>query len=295
MNGFNRRLENFLDAPVPYIMGLLRRTHDLEELSCHRGAVCIVDIDGGEMDLPEELPAFPHERELADELRENIARFGGKDGADVLRQHAVEEAEDDDNDNVDANDTMDELNKMISKFESLSSSSRPSLASRNCAQQERLRLSVALREVFVNRFAHMLLSFEHFVIVASSSSASSTMAPNDTTQNFDKISFLSDQRRTDLPFLSRFLETQTFCSFVDGYVDGLDSAGGGLLYNSPFGVRLNALKGAVISKLSRNVVTYGPPMQSASASRWCARRRTSRAGGSRRPTSCCCAASRRSS
>ena len=23
-------LENFLDAPVPYIMGLIRRTHDLE-------------------------------------------------------------------------------------------------------------------------------------------------------------------------------------------------------------------------------------------------------------------------
>jgi hypothetical protein len=32
-------LENFLDAPVPYIMGLLRRTHDMN-VYC-RGSVCI--------------------------------------------------------------------------------------------------------------------------------------------------------------------------------------------------------------------------------------------------------------
>lgn len=81
-------LENFLDAPVPYIMGLLRRTHDIE-LS-KKGSVCIVDIDNGELDLPEELPEFPYERELIDEVRDNILKFGGKDGADILKEHAKE-------------------------------------------------------------------------------------------------------------------------------------------------------------------------------------------------------------
>ena len=38
-------LENFLDAPVPYIMGLLRPTTDLE-LYKH-GSVGILDIDHG--------------------------------------------------------------------------------------------------------------------------------------------------------------------------------------------------------------------------------------------------------
>ncbi len=38
-------LENFLDAPVPYIMGLLRRSHDHELYK--RGTVGIVDIDNG--------------------------------------------------------------------------------------------------------------------------------------------------------------------------------------------------------------------------------------------------------
>jgi len=46
-------LEAFLDAPVPYIMGLLRRDHDVE-LS-KKGSVCIVDIDSGELELPEEV------------------------------------------------------------------------------------------------------------------------------------------------------------------------------------------------------------------------------------------------
>ncbi len=40
-------METFLDAPVPYIMGLLRRTHDIELYK--RGTVAIVDIDNGEL------------------------------------------------------------------------------------------------------------------------------------------------------------------------------------------------------------------------------------------------------
>lgn len=44
-------LENFLDAPVPYMMGLVRRSHDMNIYN--RASVCIVDIDNGELELPE--------------------------------------------------------------------------------------------------------------------------------------------------------------------------------------------------------------------------------------------------
>ena len=63
-------LENFLDAPVPYVMGLLRRAHDVELYQ--RGGVCIVDIDNGELDLPEEVPDFPCESEFKDEIESVI-------------------------------------------------------------------------------------------------------------------------------------------------------------------------------------------------------------------------------
>ena len=67
----------------------------------------------------------------------------------------------------------------------------------------------AIREVFANRFAHLFLSYEHFVILPQSSSSAckdisgKSIAPSevlnltpqqqDTVANFDKISFLSDQ------------------------------------------------------------------------------------------------------
>ena len=66
----------------------LRRTHDIE-LS-KKGSVCIVDIDSGELDLPEELPEFPYEQELIKEIQDNIIKFGGRDGAEVLKEHAIE-------------------------------------------------------------------------------------------------------------------------------------------------------------------------------------------------------------
>ena len=66
----------------------LRRTHDIE-LS-KKGCVCIVDIDSGELDLPEELPEFPYEQELIKEIQDNIVKFGGRDGAEILKEHAIE-------------------------------------------------------------------------------------------------------------------------------------------------------------------------------------------------------------
>ena len=55
-----------------YYFFLTRRTHDIE-LS-KKGSVCIVDIDSGELDLPEELPEFPYEHELIEEIRNTIVR-----------------------------------------------------------------------------------------------------------------------------------------------------------------------------------------------------------------------------
>ena len=78
-------------------------------------------------------------------------RFGSRDGLD------------------DSSDTMEQLNQMISKFESLSSkpnsASKKAAGNNTAATLERLRLNNALREVFANRFCHIFLSYEHFVIL----------------------------------------------------------------------------------------------------------------------------------
>lgn len=82
---------------------------------------------------------------------------------------------------------------------------------------EEMKLNNAIREVFMNRFVYMLFSYDHFII--GNYRDKDTFANNrDSMQNFDKASFLSDQPESHLPFLSAFIETQMFASFVDNKI-----------------------------------------------------------------------------
>lgn len=62
-------------------------------------------------------------------------------------------------------------------------------------------LFIFIREVFVNRFAHMFHSYEHFVIIPTDEDlALTTPQQQESPQNFDKISFLSDQVMKDFSY-----------------------------------------------------------------------------------------------
>ena len=97
----------------------------------------------GELELPEELPEFPYESEFIQEIENAILKYGGQEGVHLLKEHAIEQRENLEssmNQNLssslcmpkrfgsrdgldDSTDTMEQLNQMISKFESLSSTS----------------------------------------------------------------------------------------------------------------------------------------------------------------------------
>uniref|UniRef100_A0A6I8QRB1 DENN/MADD domain containing 5A n=1 Tax=Xenopus tropicalis TaxID=8364 RepID=A0A6I8QRB1_XENTR len=86
--------------------------------------------------------------------------------------------------------------------------------------EEELRmhqLNIQVREVFANRFTQMFADYEVFVIQPSQDKES-WFTNREQMQNFDKASFLSDQPEPYLPFLSRFLETQMFASFIDNKI-----------------------------------------------------------------------------
>lgn len=87
----------------------------------------------------------------------------------------------------------------------------------NCERYfEEMKLNNSIREIFLNRFVYMLFSYDHFIIGNHNDKDSMTSANHrDSVQNFDKASFLSDQPASHLPFLSAFLETQMFTSFID--------------------------------------------------------------------------------
>ena len=93
----------------------------------------------------------------------------------------------------------------------------------------------------------MFLSYEHFVIIHNETDSETLdeeadldgLADKETQQNFDKISFLSDQNHTHLPFLSSFLETQIFASFIDEATMRMTSE---VIEETPFDTRVIAIK-----------------------------------------------------
>ncbi|KHJ45398.1 dDENN domain protein [Trichuris suis] len=79
-----------------------------------------------------------------------------------------------------------------------------------------MRLNSFVREVFLNRFLTVLFSYDHFIIGCAD--RASFVSNRDSMQNFDKVSFLSDQPQSQVPFLAAFLETQMFTSFIDSKI-----------------------------------------------------------------------------
>ncbi|XP_062711796.1 DENN domain-containing protein 5B isoform X2 [Aedes albopictus] len=67
-------LHHFLDAPVPFVMGL----HSDSDSSIRIGSeanLCYVDVDKKSVQLPEELPAFPHRHDFIAEITAVLDKY----------------------------------------------------------------------------------------------------------------------------------------------------------------------------------------------------------------------------
>lgn len=78
-----------------------------------------------------------------------------------------------------------------------------------------LHLNTAIRNVFLKNFVSIFIDYENYLIIEHQSSNKSSSIQRSGLLAFDKMGFLSDQPETYLPFLSAFLETQMFTSFLD--------------------------------------------------------------------------------
>ncbi|XP_075214645.1 DENN domain containing pinstripe isoform X2 [Lycorma delicatula] len=74
-------LQHFLDAPVPFVMGLHSRENRINIPS--EANLCYVDLDTQVMQLPEELPSFPQKTEFIAEINDLLRKY--KIGCDVDR------------------------------------------------------------------------------------------------------------------------------------------------------------------------------------------------------------------
>ncbi|XP_014792879.1 PREDICTED: DENN domain-containing protein 5B isoform X2 [Calidris pugnax] len=242
-------LLHFLDAPVPYLMGLQSKEGtDRSKLELPQEAnLCFVDIDNHFIELPEEFPQFPNKLEFIQEISEVLLQFGippegnlhCSDSATKLKNLVLSDlVNDKKNGNIPANAlNMYELlkgNETIARLQALAKRTgvtmekmtiTPPLVEKEkdgklpCEEVELrdYKLNVQLREVFANRFTQMFADYEAFVIQAAPD-MESWLTNREQMQNFDKASFLSDQPEPYLPFLSHFIETQMFATFIDNKI-----------------------------------------------------------------------------
>uniref|UniRef100_A0A668AWD9 DENN/MADD domain containing 5B n=1 Tax=Myripristis murdjan TaxID=586833 RepID=A0A668AWD9_9TELE len=238
-------LLHFLDAPVPYLMGLQSKEGtDRSKLELPQEAnLCFVDIDNHCIELPEDFPQFPNKTEFIQELSEVLLSFGLSPKGGRKAAAALRELEDDGRNGNLAGDELAVLellqgNATLERLQALAKRTGVTVArvdalragvkgqgtegqgGRTAAEEEELRnakLSVQLREVFASRFTTMFADYEAFVI-QSSPDLESWLTNREQMHNFDKASFLSDQPEPYLPFLSHFIETQMFATFVDNKI-----------------------------------------------------------------------------
>ncbi|GAB6019185.1 hypothetical protein CHUAL_000804 [Chamberlinius hualienensis] len=266
-------LLHFLDAPVPFVMGLQWDSSCRSQPPVTGEAnLCSVDIDNGTVELPEDLPTFPHRSELLQELSEQVAIRGiplqrkqsiiqserlvgtqhtkyrrkkmswvtvgyDSDSSSRTDQHCfptnVHRNRQDILQHSKAVQRVTEIAKRtgVLKVDDEQSQNKGFEGNNNVQTQLLDQLHIndnasykndllfnnAIREIFLNRFTHLFISYEHFVIQPNQD-MEQWLCFRETMHNFDKAAFLSDQPEPHLPFLSRFIETQMFVSFIDNAI-----------------------------------------------------------------------------
>lgn len=225
--------------------------------------MCVVDIDKGTVDVPEDLPQFPYRQLLREELiamrevqmrEEESRKASNRDSG--YRDSLISA---DDSVAGSTTDTLSSLsgspwnlaNKMDILQQSEAFSRVTALAKKtgiisslediteslgDALNDDRSRLkgvtalkaplddyarelltNSALRSIFACFFCKIFNCFESFVIQPGQD-MDSWLTNRESMQTFDKAAFLSDQPTASLSFLSAFIETQMFTTFVDNKI-----------------------------------------------------------------------------
>ncbi|CAG9767033.1 unnamed protein product [Ceutorhynchus assimilis] len=233
-------LHHFLDAPVPFLMGLYASSENIKVAS--EATLCYVDIDKCKVQLPEELPIFPHLETFVVEIWSLLDKYGvhvpnsentRTIWGDTPPRSCTLPGRPQNQRKLSIHNTLD-CDRPPSPPGSARSEALQRIADivrrtgvaldKNDLQQpsdsyvEDMRFNNAVREIFLNRFVHIFQSYENFVIFPTNHNKEDWFNNRDEMQNFDKASFLSDQPEHNRLFLYRFLESQMFATMIDNKI-----------------------------------------------------------------------------
>ncbi|ELU14295.1 hypothetical protein CAPTEDRAFT_228570 [Capitella teleta] len=246
-------VSHFLDAPVPFIMGL-HHGMDSQALQdvCANANICFVDIDTGNVDVPDDLPVFPYADKLRSDVEHELRRSNAQESVAnggnqrdsgfreslLIDDSGVSSAIPGRLELIQNNEALAKITALaqrtgvISSLDDLKDSLgaagdaaagpppiKPPAPPKSPPDQHvtDLIFNSAIREIFLHYFLQIFRSYESFVI-NSSPDLDTWLSNRETMQNFDRAAFLSDHSESHLPFLSAFIETQMFTTFIDNKI-----------------------------------------------------------------------------
>ncbi|CAF1474184.1 unnamed protein product [Adineta steineri] len=253
-----------LDVPVPAIMGLRINKSNANKDNDNDGddnaddddddgysdtsddanfevQRCVVHIDTGRIQLPDDMPRFPDRSCFRSELHDILSRFDNYFNRDLTtvdylkKQRRIQGSEDwthVDNQQI-KNESKDEPSQALTRLSAIAKragivlnnneddNSNEPLCLFNEFEINQISANNCLRSSFVNRFAQLFSQMDAFICYPPSGKYSNIdqwLAQRSTTKNFDRTMFIADQPKPHVPFLLAFMETQSFVSFVDSKI-----------------------------------------------------------------------------
>nr|XP_023011948.1 DENN domain-containing protein 5B [Leptinotarsa decemlineata] len=231
-------LHHFLDAPVPFLMGLYASSDNIKVAS--EANLCFVDLDRCKIQLPEEMAAFPHLEPFTAEIWSTLDKYSVhvpnseqvRGPQEIVSRSCTLPGRPQNRRKLSIHDTLDNerppsppgsaRTEALQRIVDIVRRTGVAIDSNEINQPtdsyvEDMRFNNSIREIFLNRFVHIFHSYENFVIFPNQDKED-WFNNRDSMQNFDKASFLSDQPEQDRLFLWRFLESQMFATLIDNKI-----------------------------------------------------------------------------
>ena len=235
---------DFLDAPVPFIMGIKVDKSDKEMEFPSVSSLCIFDIDQKLFTSSDELPKLPHETNVLKNIRKvletyhiecfdmHIAPLPAHEESRPIEKGSIMEAVEYVTSHLkgtpssallsdSSNPHVEKLLAIMSRLPQMQNHPVGSGAHAVSTGEAEMNMSSFnqlfardLREVFFMYMVEVFSDYEDFVIIPQQS-YEQWIRDREQFQSFDKTSFLSDQSPSAVPFLSSFIETQMFSHFID--------------------------------------------------------------------------------
>uniref|UniRef100_A0A1Y1MV99 UDENN domain-containing protein n=1 Tax=Photinus pyralis TaxID=7054 RepID=A0A1Y1MV99_PHOPY len=232
-------LEHFLDAPVPFVMGLYATSDNIKMAS--EASLCYVDLDKCKVQLPEEMAAFPHLDAFSAEIWAALDKHtvhvpnseNNRSWQEITSRTSILPGRSLNRRKLSMHDTIEcdrppsppgsARSEALQRIADIVRRTGVTLDRTESTQPsdsyiEDLRFNNSIREIFLNRFVHIFQSYENFIILPNQRDKDDWFNNRDSVQNFDKAAFLSDQPEQHRLFLWRFLETQMFATLIDNKI-----------------------------------------------------------------------------